>query len=339
MHLRATPSPIHAVLIGIDAYLPPCRPGCPAYVPLSGAVRDVRRVETFLRDHLGVPSGRIRTFTATPDGGFDPIEPPARRPTHANLLRALRALIGRVRPGDSVWIHFAGHGGWASTTLPEAKGSRGVDHCLVPYDIGVPGASYLRDHEVAWVIHRLANRGAFTFLVLDTGAMRGEILREVGVPGLASRGTEEIDFSWSRPESPLASAPQLAAAWGAWQKMRGFSPETLAARGYVLLSACRPLQPAWEGPLAEGQSVGALTHHLLEELTRGERGLSFRDLYIRLLRRMGIGFPPQEPTLEGAIDRPVPGLARGSGPTPAQRLSEEVPAPLRARSSHLARRR
>ena len=46
---------LHALLIGIDFYLPNGIPGVGTYPSLGGCVRDINNVEALLRSRLGLP--------------------------------------------------------------------------------------------------------------------------------------------------------------------------------------------------------------------------------------------------------------------------------------------
>ena len=106
----ATPR-LHALLIGVNCYLPNTLPGGGTYPSLRGCVRDIQTVAGFLHTRLGVPDAQVRLLTATDNGAGKPAESSEAQPTYENMVRAFRDLAGRAKPGDQVYIHYSGHGG------------------------------------------------------------------------------------------------------------------------------------------------------------------------------------------------------------------------------------
>ena len=109
---------LHALLIGIDCYLPNLLPNGLYYKNLSGCVPDVLRIEEFLRDDLGVPAERILKFTSSKSHSYMPLEPPKQWPTYENIVNAFRKLETLIEAGDQVYIHYSGHGGLTPTIEP-----------------------------------------------------------------------------------------------------------------------------------------------------------------------------------------------------------------------------
>src|SRR5262245_59663240 len=162
----------HALLVGIDRYLPG-QPGTMTYPTLAGCVNDVDRVAAFLHARWKLPFEEMIRLTSTDAG---PPEPAEKRPTYENLVAAFAELLRRAGPGDRVLIHYSGHGGRTPTAYPEVKGDGGLDESLVPYDANA-GARHLRDVELNCLLHRMADKGLIVTAVLDCchsgGATRG----------------------------------------------------------------------------------------------------------------------------------------------------------------------
>jgi hypothetical protein len=306
---------VHALIVGIDEYVPQEVPGAPSYPSLGGCVHDALGVRDLLL-RLGAKEDHLEVLTATADLDFDhgSPEPPERRPTHANLLAALERLAEKAGPGRQIVFHYSGHGGVAKTRS-EAKRRQGlsVDECLVPMDIGEgPEVPYLRDWELAVLIRRMVERRAAVTLLLDCchsgGLTRG---RERSRGQVRTRGIAEVDAT-ERPLSVLpvgvisdiATIVEGAAVRGG--QGGTWSPAT---EGYALLAACGPHQKAMEAVFSGHQSSGAMTYWLLDALAAGGR-MSYREVHHRLLGRIHGQFPNQTPILEGEVDRAFLGLDR-----------------------------
>jgi hypothetical protein len=313
-------SELHALLIGIDAYLPNRMEGGGYYPNLSGCVRDVERVEAFLRTQRALPLGSLDKLTASfaGDGSRRPAEPEERWPTYANLLAAFERLTQTARSGDAVYIHYSGHGNRAKTEFPMIKGVvPGLDEVLVPVDIGNPDGRYLRDIDLAHILEKLVKAGLFVTLVLDSchsgSATRTE--QSEDAPGIDIAGRRAIlrggtkpDLS-QRPKSLVATPKELLAAWD-WHTpdpqpgpvRRDFQPSTgwlPTPKGYVLIAACTPKQSAYEFAFNGTESSGALTHFLLGALAERTSDTTYETLFQRVRARVETEFPPQMPMLVG----------------------------------------
>eukprot|EP00672_Neobodo_designis_P013882 CAMPEP_0174856780 /NCGR_PEP_ID=MMETSP1114-20130205/36215_1 /TAXON_ID=312471 /ORGANISM="Neobodo designis, Strain CCAP 1951/1" /LENGTH=370 /DNA_ID=CAMNT_0016091585 /DNA_START=54 /DNA_END=1166 /DNA_ORIENTATION=- len=123
-----------AVLIGINYY---GQKG-----ELSGCVNDVRQMKNFL-----VSQG----FRDTPDCMqilTDDKSLQNAAPTAGNIIAALQWLVKDAQPGDSLFLHYSGHGG----QLPDDNGDEedGYDETLVPVDYATAGQ--IRDDTIFKII-------------------------------------------------------------------------------------------------------------------------------------------------------------------------------------------
>lgn len=130
-------STTHALLIGIDFYFPNRLPDNSSYRSLRGCVRDSNRMAAFLRGR-NVPDKQITRLIASNDGSDQPPEKPEQWPTYANMAAAFKRVAAATAPGDTVYIHYSGHGGRTVTAWPDLKHNQ-LDEALVPTDIGNPG--------------------------------------------------------------------------------------------------------------------------------------------------------------------------------------------------------
>lgn len=109
-----------AVLIGINY------PGTKA--ELKGCINDVTRMHRCLVDRYGFDEEDITILIDT-DRSFT-------KPTGKNIRRALQNLVRSANSGDTLFVHYSGHG----TRLPAETGEpddTGYDECIVPCDMNL----------------------------------------------------------------------------------------------------------------------------------------------------------------------------------------------------------
>lgn len=305
---------IHVLLIGIDSYKPNR-----FYKSLKGAVRDINLVETYLKRDLQVPPERIRKLIApNPE---DPVLLEARsaqaEPTYENIVNAFKEITATAQPGEQVYIHYAGHGGRATTVYPNLKRGAGEqnDEAIVPMDIGdTEKGRYLRDVEMTTLLKRMTDKGLIVTLILDSchsgGATRGDA--EI-------RSGAQTDTLNRTSESLVASREELERNWLEETGQHGLSVAGLPqARKYVLLAACRPNEYAYEySPSSGAQRHGALTYWMIDTLTSAARSgqpLTYKLLHDRVIAQVQSKFSQQIPMILGESDRRVFGCDRWSTP-------------------------
>jgi hypothetical protein len=308
----SNPSKLHALLIGIDCYLPNKLPDGSHYRNLSGCVRDIQHVRDFLISRLQVSAENIQILTASPSDSQTPIEPRQSWPTYENIVNAFRQITEAAAPGEQVYIHYSGHGGRCPALVPEIK-TNGLDESLVPTDIGNSEERYLRDIEIALLLRSMIKKNLVVTLVLDSchagGATRGR------GPNIGVRGLASIDYTKRPADSLVGSRAELVKAWREWagaatRNLNQGSGWLPSPRGYVLLAACRPSESAYEYAFDGHESNGALTYWFLKSLRDTGPGLSYKQLHDRIVARVHSQFERQTPQLEGDGDRTVFGIDR-----------------------------
>ncbi|MCU0566656.1 MAG: caspase family protein [Oculatellaceae cyanobacterium Prado106] len=305
---------IHALLIGIDHYKPNR-----LYKSLKGAVRDINLVETYLKSDLQVAPERIRKLIAPNPDDTVLLEARAAQlePTYENIIIAFQEITTTAQPGEQVYIHYAGHGGRATTIYPNLKRGSGEqnDEAIVPMDIGdTEDGRYLRDVEVTTLLKRMTDKGLIVTMVLDSchsgGATRGDAeirsgaqtdtLKRTGESLVASR--EELERNWLE-ETGHQGIP-----------VAGFRQD----RKYTLLAACRPNEYAYEYSPNNGTGRhGALTYWMIDTLTSAARRgqpLTYKLLHDRVNAQIQSKFSQQIPMILGESDRRVFGCDRWSTP-------------------------
>ncbi|HBL25685.1 MAG TPA: hypothetical protein DD490_02495 [Acidobacteria bacterium] len=293
-------SALHALLIGIDDYVPDRLPDGTRYPSLSGAGGDVGRMAHFLREHRGLRPETTRLLVSRQGEDGAPEGPPDRLPTYANIVAAFHQIAAEARPGDRVYVHYSGHGARTPTEYPGIKGERGQDESLVPCDIFTPGSRYLRDLELALLVRNLVDRSLRVTLVLDCchagGAMRGgarvAVARQVPSVARPPVSSAVVDPEW------------LTEIWQGQQSehqpFRGLTLRSwLPVANYALFAACRPNELAFEYPFDGREPQGALTHWLLATLERSPDRLSCGEIHQRLVARIRGFFASQTPMFLG----------------------------------------
>ena len=117
------------MLIGIDYY-----ETNRTYKNLSGAVRDIALVETFLKETLKVPASNICQLLSPNPSENDLLAvraAQAQKPTYQNIVNAFKEITERAQPGEQVYIHYSGHGGRARSIYPYKQEKN--DEGLGPY--------------------------------------------------------------------------------------------------------------------------------------------------------------------------------------------------------------
>ena len=326
---------LRALLIGIDCYLPNELSDGTFYRSLSGCVRDILKVEQFLRSEFGLTDERLIRLTASRSGGANqssrgsggtpaatedekPTEPPEQWPTYQNIVQAFRQLEEDARPGEQIYIHYSGHGGKVKTLRKHRALIPGkwLDEALVPTDLGDDEGRYLRDIELAFLLQKLLAKGLYVTIVLDSchsgSAARGEGAGERGkTPANKDdvRGSDSID---DRPKlSLVASDEELAHNWQQLSKPSArdayvgsdWLPDP---KGYVLLAACRSNEGAHEHSFDGVNKEGALTYWFLDSLKKFGHGVTYQRLHRYIHAKVSEQFrrrEPQNPQLEGEGDR------------------------------------
>jgi len=77
---------------------------------LRGCVNDVKRIKTFLLTKGFVDSPE--TMLVLTDDQTET----AKKPLRANMIAAFGWLLQNVQPGDSLFLHYSGHGGRVADT-------------------------------------------------------------------------------------------------------------------------------------------------------------------------------------------------------------------------------
>jgi hypothetical protein len=273
----AAPRRVFALLVGIDAYLPPIN-------PLWGCRNDIAAIEQYLQARVG-PTLELRTLydsDATRDG----------------LVAAFREHLGEAGQGDVALFVYAGHGS-EEPAPPEVAHLEptGRIQTLLLHDCGRRVEGKLRrafaDKELAVLLAEVAARGPHVAVILDCchsgGGTRDPF---VGVRGwlpdpVAARDEQARDLLLELG-SARPAAEFIPGALDRWEAPN--SP-------HVALAACHSSETAKELRVAE-DTRGAFSVALVEALGALGTRTTYRTLLTSVRSRVERTAFEQRPVLD-----------------------------------------
>ena len=240
-----------AVLIGVNTH---------HQRSLKGCINDVNSVEQYLKRYKHV---NISKFVADHPFGRKSTTSSLSWPTHINITSKLKQLARKAKKGDSVLIHYSGHG----TQYENPEDSKyNSDIALVLLDTR-KRECYLRGVHLANLLKLLVEKGLFVTLVLDC-CFSGSVTRGKDHYDHEIRGVEWDDsvsgnFPISREKVDrildVLSDESRDASW------RYNWLDTAENLNFTLVTACGPHEVARECYF-EGKKHGKLSYYLLDSL-------------------------------------------------------------------------
>ena len=260
-----------ALLVGINAY---------PTAPLRGCLADVESVERILGSRQFDRVDCLRDQEATT----------------AALKNALRLLLDELRPGDTAFFSYSGHGAW--TRDLDGDEPDGQDEMLVPYDFAWERpATHFTDDRIARVI-AAANVPAGVRIVLNLDCCHAGTMTRF-MYGLRNYRTFPVPFSLQyAPARTVLGRARAGLGLGLPRRTFGTRVTAQAPGAVLLLAATRPAELAADATIA-GSFHGAHTY-ALEQALAETPSATYRDLKIALGRFMDINGYAQTPTLYGA---------------------------------------
>ncbi|KAI1086078.1 caspase domain-containing protein [Rostrohypoxylon terebratum] len=147
-----------AVLIGINFYV---GDKC-----LQGSVRDVEIAKQYLEaGPTPVDIAMLTATTPSDPGSRRPIEEPHLWPTHNNVIAGLKRVLEKAKQGDSVYIHYSGHG--TRIIGDKERTYQSGNLAFVLFEDNEHGCSYLRGPDLAKCLRKMVARGLLVTFVLD----------------------------------------------------------------------------------------------------------------------------------------------------------------------------
>uniref|UniRef100_J3LPD8 Peptidase C14 caspase domain-containing protein n=1 Tax=Oryza brachyantha TaxID=4533 RepID=J3LPD8_ORYBR len=165
---------------------------------LRGTVNDVNCMSFLLRERFGFPADSILVLTQEDGDTY-------RVPTRANLLLAMRWLVEGCSSGDSLVLHFSGHGLQKLDTNGDEVD--GYDEALCPVDFEQAGV--ILDDEINETIVRPLGPGVKLHAIVDT-CHSGTILDLSYLCRLSRTGYWQWENHSRRPELAKGTSGGLA---------------------------------------------------------------------------------------------------------------------------------
>ena len=243
-----------ALLVGINYF------GSDAQ--LEGCILDVASMKEYL-------SGRGYTeFTVLVDAKDDPKHARPDSPTREHIIAAMKTFIGSAKRGDSLYVHYSGHGAQLDDRNSDENDKQDECICPVDYDFSLPDSGFIRDD------------------------MLNDLLVKALPAGVKLRVTFDSCHSGSAIDLPCH-----------WDTTSELITENKSAveRDVVFISGCRDNQFSADSEF-NGRPSGALTWALLKSLNEILKSGKFVNTYrwkdlvqmMRLkLRRGGYDQVPQ----------------------------------------------
>lgn len=275
-----------AVLIGINRYRIPGG-------DLRGCVNDVQNIQSVLMEHFGFAKGDITMLTDL-------------SATTAAMRKAIAGLVASGKKGDTLYLHYSGHG----SNVPDKDGDEKRtkkgdvrDEILCPADLDWNDP--LLDDWLRTTFNKV-KAGVNLTVVFDC-CHSGTATRAPRppdapiIPRYLPSPFELIDAeSGRKPRGKLTSKLKIG---------KGKKDVVVADIGELLLTGCRDVQTSADAYIG-GSYNGALTYYLASVLRAAKGKLTYRELHERVLKQLSVNDYDQVPQLEGSkanLDRPFLG--------------------------------
>ena len=264
---------IYALLVGIDEY--------PLEVPsLNAAVKDIRRVEDFLRQHFVELQPEIKLLLDE-------------KASYAAVIETFREHLGQAGTGDLALFYYCGHGSQQRTADEFlTRGKEEFDETLVLYDSRTEGGYDLADKEMTVLFQEVSKQGAQLVCLLDS-CHGGGVFRKAHLPAPSS--------SYHQRRTTAARDQRKLSTYLDGYYLRDIPTgrvRLIPPSRSVVISASLPHQSAFEL-----KSGGLFTTSLLTELEKKQRYRpSYADLFLQTRSRVLQRNFPQNPSLEAGPD-------------------------------------
>lgn len=256
---------------------------------LRGCINDVRNIKTFLEEHYKLDEVLVLTDDQTNDK--------SKMPTRENILNGFKWLKNGAKSGDSLIMHYSGHGG--SVKDVDGDEEDGMDETLCPVDYATAGQ--IVDDEVHEVLVKGIPKGVRLTAIMDcchsqsvldlpfTYNVNGdlEIIMNEKNKGISKIVASGVKFALGDKNNAIRGVQEGFKLLVTGSQGGGNSEarqKTVATRtteaDVIMFSGCQDSQTSADASI-DGQATGAMSFALITAL----RENSQMD-YTHLLRRM-----------------------------------------------------
>jgi hypothetical protein len=205
---------------------------------LAGCINDIKNIETKLR----TTNPGCKDYRSLSDDSTNPLL----KPTRKNIIDGINWLVEGLKSGESVFLHYSGHGGLTLDISGDEKS--GNDSCIYPINNGK--IEIITDDELkALLVNKIPSK-CKAFVVLDC---------------CHSGSALDLRYIFSAPEYGKIVVTQD----DSYPKTRG---------SVIFLSGCQDIQTAADTVDSKNMPSGALTNALLE--TWDNYGLNIKFKYL-----------------------------------------------------------
>ncbi|KAJ3091114.1 Ca(2+)-dependent cysteine protease [Quaeritorhiza haematococci] len=228
---------------------------------LKGCINDVKNVHKLITTRFGFPDTPESIMVLT-----DEHKDTKKLPTKANMLAGFSWLVKDAQPGDSLYLHFSGHGSQQEEDGDDYEAD-GMDDTLVPLDYLTAGQ--IIDDDINALLVKSLPAGVRLTAFLDC----------------CHSGTAmDLPYVFDK-NGKLRGPPKMA---------KGH--EEKASKGHVvMISGCKETQTSADATIA-GSATGAMSFALLKTIQDLGPGVSYEELLksIRdILRKKNYSQVPQ----------------------------------------------
>lgn len=267
-----------ALLIGINKYKIPG-------ADLRGCVNDVKNLSAVLKEYYGFGAADIKTLLDL-------------QATKKNMQAAIRALITGASKGDTLLLHYSGHG----ANVPDNNGDEadGRDEILCPTDLDWKDP--LTDDWLRSTFNRM-KKGVSLTVIMDcchSGTNTRAILPPDApiVPRYLPNPWDIMAEESGRKLKGTVRGELRASSRAARKK----SDVVHADIPELLITGCRSTQTSADAHIG-GSFNGALTWNLVASIKEAKGKVSYRELHAKTIAKLKAGGFDQVPQLEGMRTR------------------------------------